>query len=82
VKRYRSPPEYAKQIGVKADKVVAWIKSAQLRAIDVSSNPGIGRPRYRIPLDAIIEFEQKRTPKPPTKPQRRRKRDPEVIEFF
>jgi len=79
---YLTPPQYAAKLGVKPEKIVNFIKSGELRAIDTSMNPGEGKPRFRIRPDAIIEFEEKRTPKPAAKPQRRRKRDPEVIEFF
>jgi hypothetical protein len=56
-----TPPELARRWRVKPERVCLWIKSGELRAFDVSSQPGVGRPRYRIPQDAIIEFENRRS---------------------
>jgi len=76
-----TPPEVARRWGVSPDKVIGWIRSGELRAIDVSAHPGIGRPRYRIDITDLMEFEMRRqvviTPK-----VKRRRRDPSVIEFF
>jgi len=52
-----SPPQVAERYGVKPEKVIRWIRSGQLRAVNVSDGM---RPRYRIPADALIEFEQRR----------------------
>ncbi len=83
-KPYSTPPKYARELGVKPDKVIGWIRSGELRAIDVSLQPGIGRPRWRIPWDAIVAFENARTNRPAIKPvkQSRRKKQPDVIQFF
>jgi len=78
-----TPPQLAKRLGVKRDKVRDWIKSGQLLATNVAKRPG-GRPRYRIREDDVREFERKRkggaSPAPPRK--RRKKSDDGVIEFF
>ena len=64
--------------------VLSWIASGQLRAIDVSANPGVGRPSWRIPLDAIVEFEARRSAKPAVKPVRkkRKKQAADFVEYF
>jgi len=60
--------------GVPTDNVYAWIHSGELAAIDVSEKPGEGRRRYRISREAIEEFEERRSNKPPApKPKRRRR---------
>jgi hypothetical protein len=78
-----TPPQLAKRWGVKPEKVIAFIRSGELRAFDVSVRAGMGRPRFRIPPDGVIEFESRRLVSLPTKPQKRRKKQqPDVIEFF
>ena len=82
-KRYYSPPELAALWGIKAERVIGFIRNGELRAVDLSANPGIGRPRFKIPMDAITEFENRRAgcQREPT-PRRRRRKDPEIIEYF
>ena len=80
--RSLTPPEIAAKYRVSADKVRAWILSGALRAVDVSTQPGIGRPRWRIhPID-LIAFENLRTATPPAKTVRRRRKPADVIEYF
>ncbi len=75
-----TPPELARRWRVKPSKVLGFIRSGELRAFDVSSRPG-GRPRFRIAIDAVIEFENRRAPKPVPK-TRQRKQSVDVIEYF
>lgn len=78
-----SPPTYAKRLGVKPEKVLSWIRSGELRAIDISIKPGLGKPRYRISEADIIVFENRRSSRPATQLQRRsRQSGPDVIEYF
>ena len=79
--RYRSPPAVAEQYGVDVRKVLTWIKRGELRAIDVSTNPG-GRPRYRISPVDLAAFEAARAAGPAPRVTRRRKKNPSIIEFF
>ena len=77
-----SPPEYAKRLGVKAAKVILWIQRGKLRAVNAATHQ-YGRPRWRIPPDAIAEFEARRAAKPVAKVSRRQQRQEQaVIEFF
>ena len=77
-----TPPEIAERFRISADKVRGWIESGQLRAVNVSTNPGRGRPRWRVsPMD-LIAFENSRTVSPPTKTPRRRRKPVDVIEYF
>ena len=77
-----TPPELAELWGISPDKVHAWIRSGELRAINVATTPG-GRPRYVIDREDIIAFELKRSIVAPPQPRRRRsKRQTNVIEFY
>jgi hypothetical protein len=81
--RYRTPPQYAKDIGVDPAKVIAWIKRGELRAMNVATNTN-GRPRFRISLEAIVEFEERRSARQPVKPVRRKRKKQEsgFVEYF
>lgn len=57
---FLTPPELGRRWGVNPAKVIGWIRSGELDAIDLSSRPGIGRPRYRISTEAIELFESRR----------------------
>ena len=79
-----SPPQLARRYGVSPDKVLTWIRSGELRAMDASTKRG-GRPRYLIDEDDIRAFEDGRAVVPPSAPTRkcrRSVRDDDVIEFF
>ena len=82
-KRSKSPPEYAKEHGVDPSKVLAWIRSGELRAINLATST-TGRPRYRILLEAIVEFEERRSARQPVKPVRRKRKKQEsgFVEYF
>lgn len=69
-----TPPELAARWGISPDKILFWIQSGELRAIDASLLPGRGRPRYLIDEDDIEAFERGRQVAPPLpQPARRRK---------
>jgi hypothetical protein len=77
-----TPPELAAEYGIEPAKVLAWIKSGELRAVNIATKP-TGRPRYRIDRADVLVFEQRRVAGPPAaKSGRRRRQDPGVIEFF
>lgn len=77
-----TPPELAKRWRVKPESIIRWIRKGELRAFDVSKNPGTGRPRYRIPLDAVVEFENRRSGKQVKTVSAKRRKPASVIEFF
>jgi hypothetical protein len=54
-----TPPRLAKQLGVQADKVLSWIRSGELRAINVADRAS-HRPRWRISAEATEEFFRRR----------------------
>lgn len=78
---YLTARQYAQRLGIDVGKVLAWIHSGELRAVDVSQYRS-GRPRWRIPVDAIAAFEQARSTRPAAKPGRRRRQQIAVKEFF
>ncbi|WP_144996389.1 MerR family transcriptional regulator [Polystyrenella longa] len=78
-----TPPQLAQRWGVKPFKVLGWIRSGELPAMDISTNRGVGRPRFKVLMTDVLAFEQRRKVQTPIKPQRRvRRSDPNVIEFF
>lgn len=82
--RYLVPREYAQRLGVDQKKVLAWIKSGELTAVDVSLKRG-GQPRWKINPDDAAAFEQARSSKPPAPKSprgRKPKRLPDVEEFY
>ncbi len=77
-----TPPKLAVRWGVKAEKIIAFIRTGELRAFDISQSPGLGKPRYRISPDAVIEFENRRSTKPHPQLKRKNRAPSDVIEFF
>ena len=76
-----TPPELARQWGIDVAKVLKWIKSGELRAVNLATTR-TGRPRYAIDQADMAIFEAARTVQPPAPRVRRRRRDPAIIEFF
>lgn len=90
-----SPPQVAKERGVKPAKVLAWIATGELAAVNHAESR-MGRPRWRISRAALDAFDQVRSnrrlvpvpaprePAVPTPPRASRVRQPKggVIEFF
>jgi hypothetical protein len=73
-RRKITPPMLAERWGVSSDKIVHFIVTGQLRAIDASLRRG-DRPRYLIDEDDITAFEASREvvpQKPVTSHSRRR----------
>ncbi len=59
-RRNLTPREYAERIGVSVNTVLAWIKTGELRAINVGGRAS-KRPRYRISPEAVEQFELSRS---------------------
>ena len=78
--RFLTPPTIARQLGVKPERVVNWIKTGRLRAVDLSE-PGSLRPRYKVDPVDLTAFLNSRAVAAPPKPSRRR-RENAVTEFF
>lgn len=79
-----TPPEIARMWGIAVDKVWAWIRSGELRAINAAEQRH-GRPRYLVDRDDLAKFEECRRVLPPTPPAAKRRRTfphpPDYIEF-
>jgi transposase len=71
-----------RRYGVTVHTVLTWIRSGELRAVNVGRRPGAKKPRWRVTEAALEAFEQLRTPTPPPPRARRRKRNYEVHEFY
>ena len=77
-----TPPQLAEKWGISPEKVLGWIRSGELRAVNAASRRD-GRPRFLIDVDDIAAFEERRavhsTPR-----VARKKNHPErnIIEFF
>jgi hypothetical protein len=83
-RRTITPPRLAKEWGVSTTKVDAFIKSGELRAINLATDR-TGRPRYVIYLEDVERFLRSRevVPAPKsTSPRLRRKANPGITEFF
>lgn len=77
-------PEVARHLRVSPNKILTFIRSGELAAINIASRPS-GRPRYRIDQADLEKFEAKRAVAAVGKPirQRRRSRDNgAIIQFF
>jgi hypothetical protein len=55
-----TPPQVARQLQVRAETVIGFIRSGQLRAINIAKL-GSRRPRYRISVKDLEDFEARRT---------------------
>ena len=77
----KSPSEIAQRFGVDHAKVLRWIDSGQLKAVNVATNP-TGRPRWRVSDHSLAEFEQARANVPPLQPTRRRSAAPVTRRYY
>lgn len=63
-----TPPDLAKAEGVKPNKILDEIRAGRLEAHDISSKPGVGRPRYRITHQSIERWRKLRAAVPAPAP--------------
>ena len=61
--------------------ILGWIKSGELKAVDVSRRLG-GRPKWRITPEALAAFEELRTPTPPAPRTRKRRSQENVTAYY
>ena len=77
-----TPPALARRWGISADKVLAWIRSGELKAINAATRPG-GRPRYVIDEADVVRFEGSRAATQATTIKRKTcRKNHDIIEFF
>lgn len=73
-KVWRTPPDVARELGVEVHKILAWIHSGKIKAVNLALEIG-GRPRWKIHQSEIDQFLEARTTQvQPAKPSRRRRR--------
>jgi excisionase family DNA binding protein len=79
---YRTPPEIARRLGVGPEKVLAWIRSGELAAVNLATTRH-GRPRWAIAPEALDLFLAARQNHPPPHRTRRRRALPaNIIKYF
>jgi excisionase family DNA binding protein len=71
--RLLTTAEVAERLAVNQTKVQGWIKSGELRAMDLAQKKGSRRPRYKITPTALAEFEASRAVGPPMAVLKRRR---------
>ncbi len=59
MRRNLTPPKIASQYGVATSKVLDWIRSGELVALNLA-NRNCQRPRYSITPEALDQFERNR----------------------
>ncbi len=69
-------------MAAKPDKVRVWIVTGMIKAVNVASKPGAGRPRYRISCEELANFQTRQAAKllPAALPRPQRPRTP--ADFF
>jgi excisionase family DNA binding protein len=77
---FLTPPQIARMLKVKPDKVRAWIRKGRLKATNMATNNG-GRARYRVEWADFHAFIRERQIQPPVS-RRRRRRPSKVPEYF
>ena len=78
-----TPPQIAARLAIKPGKVIAWIRSGELKAVDVA-NRGCTRPRYRVDPSDLEKFLLRRSagPTPKTIRRRKKKMPADFVEFY
>lgn len=75
-----TPPVIARRYAVNVGKVLAWIASGELAAVNVGD--GAKRPRWRITPEALADFERRRAAQPRPATARRKKEKAGYTEYF
>ncbi len=74
--------DICERYGVSEHTVLGWIRSGELRPVNVGRRLGTKKPRWRITQEALAAFELARTHTPPPPRTKRRKRPADVIQFY
>lgn len=80
-----TPREYAKHLRIKPSTVLGWIRSGELRAVNISRSVSSKKPRYLIDAIDIESFENRRSnfkPQRTTAIKPRRKQAADFIEYI
>ena len=78
--RYQTPPEIAAKYGCKPETVIGWIRSGELKALNLARR-GSMKPRYRVAPEALEAFELARSVVPKEPPVRKPPRDLQIKRF-
>lgn len=80
---YLTPPEVAKLLRVRIDKVRNWIRNGDLAASNVAESPD-RKPRYRVSRDDLQAFlDRRKVPKPALyQPRRRRVESAPIVNRY
>lgn len=79
---YLSPQDIATSRGINVLKPLTWIKTGELRAVNMATKPG-GLPRWRIAPADLEAFDAARAAVPQAPVTRRaRRKAGHVVEFF
>ena len=81
-RRYLAPAQVAEDLGLDVRKVLMWIRTGELRAVNIAVNLSGKKPRWRIAAVDLETFLLRRTAAPVLKPTRRRRADPAITEYF
>ena len=71
MRRYLTPPQIAKRLGVEVAKVRAWIRAGELKAMNAAVDVRGKKPRFKINPDEFEKFEAMR-PAASVTPRKRR----------
>lgn len=77
-----TPKQLADRYGVGVPVVLAWIRTGQLPALNVSRSASAKRATWRITAAAVAAFEAARAARPVPAVRRKRKQVAGVIEFY
>ena len=76
-----TPSQVGRLLRVAPDRVRAWIRSGELKAINTAPT-ACGKPRFVVLPSHLEEFTRRRQVVTQPPPSPRRKRQPEVIDFY
>jgi excisionase family DNA binding protein len=74
-----TPAQLAKRWGVDVKKVLGWIHSGKLRAIDVSNG---SRPRFKIDEADIEDFDRRKTWRPERSVEKRQRIQRNILQLI
>ncbi len=77
---WHTPKSVAEMLGIDQGKVLAWIHTGQLIAVNVAESL-TSRPRWRIADSEVDAFLNRRKTQPP-QPVKRQRKSTGVIEFY
>lgn len=80
-KDWLTPPQYAKSRGIDPQTARDRIASGELRAVNFAAK-GCKRARWRIPPEAIVEFERLREAVPKVEAKRTKRKQVTGKEWF